>query len=86
MRRFFKRFLFLDRGDGREKEGEKNINVWLPLVCPLLETWPTIQTCAVTGNQTSDPLDHRLALNSLSHTSQGYLLHCIDDETESQRG
>ena len=32
---FFKGFiyLFLDRGEGREKE-ERNINVWLPLVRP----------------------------------------------------
>ena len=27
--------------------------------------------CALTGNQTSDPLVLRLALNPLSHTSQG---------------
>ena len=27
-------YLFLGRGEGREKEGERNINVWLPLVCP----------------------------------------------------
>ena len=26
----------------REKEREKNINVWLPLVCPQLGTWPAI--------------------------------------------
>ena len=46
---FFKDFiyLFLDRGEGREKEGEKNINVWLPLECPLLGTWPATQTCAL---------------------------------------
>ena len=31
---FFKRFyLFLMRGDEREKERERNINVWLPLAC-----------------------------------------------------
>ena len=27
-------YLFLERGGGREKEKERNINVWLPLVCP----------------------------------------------------
>ena len=43
-------YLFLDRGEGREKEGEKNINVWLPLECPLLGTWPSTQACAPTGN------------------------------------
>ena len=30
-------YLFLDRGEGREKEREININVWLPLACPHTE-------------------------------------------------
>ena len=63
-------YLFLDRGEGREKERDRNINVWLPLACPLLGAWPTTQACALIGNQTSDPLVHRLALHPLSHTSQ----------------
>ena len=68
---FFKDFiyLFLEREEGREKERERNINVWLPLSCPSLGTQPTSQACALTGNQTSDPLVSRLALNPLSHTS-----------------
>ena len=57
-----------------EKETERNINVWLPLVCPPLGTWPATQARALTGNQTSDPLVFRLALNPLSHTSQGCIL------------
>ena len=48
-----------------------NINVWLPLARPLLGTWPTTQACALTGNQTCDPMVCRPALNPLSHTSQG---------------
>ena len=56
-----------------EKERERNINVWLPLLYPLLVTQPTTQACALNGNQTSDPLVHRLAFNPLSHTSQGFL-------------
>ena len=44
-------FLFLERREVREKEGERNINVWLPLTCPLLGTWSTTQACALTGNQ-----------------------------------
>ena len=32
------------------------------------------QACALTGNQTSDPLVDRLVLNPLSHTSQGLKL------------
>ena len=63
--------LFLERGEGREKEREKNINMWLPLACPLLGTWPTTQACALTGNQTSSPLAGRPMLNPQSHISQG---------------
>ena len=55
-----------------EKDRERNINVWLPLARPLLETWPTTQACVLTRNRTSNPLVCRLALSPLSHTSQGY--------------
>ena len=61
--------LFLERREGREK-GKRNVNVWLPLACPLLGTWPATQACALTGNRTNDPLVCRLALNPLSHISQ----------------
>ena len=64
-------YLLLERGEGKEKERERNINVWLPLACPQLGTWPANQACPLTGNQTGDSLVHRLALNALSHTSQG---------------
>ena len=47
--------------------------MWLPLACPQLGTWPATQACALTGNQTGDPLVHRPVLNPLSHTSQGYV-------------
>ena len=67
-------YLFLERGEGkeeeREKEWERNFNQ-LPLPCPLLGTWTATQACALTGNQTGDPLVHRQALNPASHTSQG---------------
>ena len=46
-------YLFLDRG--REEERERNIHLWLPLMSPLLGTWPTAQACALTGYGTSDP-------------------------------
>ena len=73
--RFKKDFicLFLEREEEREKERKRNINVFLPLACPLLGTWPATQACALTENQTSNPLVHRLALNPLSYTSQGLL-------------
>ena len=67
-------YLFLEKGEGREKERERNINVWLPLVHPLLGTWPSTQAWAMTGNRTGDPLVRRPALSPLSHTSQGILL------------
>ena len=63
-------YLFLERGEGREKEKERNINVWLPLMRPLLGSWPATQACALNGDQTREPLVHRLMLNPLSHTSQ----------------
>ena len=70
---FFKKrlYLFLGRREGREKERERNINVWLPLTLPLLGTWPATHECTLTGNQTGDPLGHRPVLNPLSHTRQG---------------
>ena len=48
----FKDFIYLslDRGEGRKKDRERNINVWLPFTCPQLGTWPTTQACALTGN------------------------------------
>ena len=70
---FFKKYfiyLFLERWERREKERERNINMWLPLVYPPLGTWPSTQVCALTGNQTGNPLVPRPALNLLSHTSQ----------------
>ena len=46
---FFK-VLLIFRESGREGEKEeRNINVWLPLMHPLLGTWPTTQACALMG-------------------------------------
>ena len=62
-------FLFiLGRGEGREKEKERNID-WLPCMCP---DWgpnpqPT-QTCALTGNQTGNLSACKMTPNQLSHT------------------
>ena len=64
-------FIYFYRGEEGEKEREGNINVWLPLSCPLLGTWPTIQASTLTGNRTGDPLVCRPARSSLSNTSQG---------------
>ena len=48
--------------------------MWLPFTWPLLGTWPVSQACALTGNRTGKPLVLRLALNPLSHTSQGSII------------
>ena len=50
---------------------ERKINVWLPLMLHFLGTWPETQACALTRNQTGDPLVCRPVLNPLNHTSQG---------------
>ena len=67
-------FMYFYTGKEREKGRERNISVWLPLEHPLLGTWPTAQACALTGNQTFNPLVRRPVLNPLSHTSQGRFL------------
>ena len=36
-------YLFLERGEAKEKEKERNINVWLPLTHTLLGIWPIPQ-------------------------------------------
>ena len=49
--------------------------MWLPLVCPTLGTWPATQACVLTLNYMDDHFVRRLALNPLSHTSQGGTQH-----------
>ena len=55
--------LFFLRGAGREKRWERNINVWLPLECPLLVTCSATQACALTRKPTHNPLFHRPVLD-----------------------
>ena len=69
--KFLKKFyLFLDRGEGREKE-KRNIFVWLPLMRPLLGTWLATQVRARTGNTNVTLWFAVPTLSPLSHTSQG---------------
>ena len=68
-------YLFLERGEGREQEGKRNISVRLPFTRTLLETRPATQACALTGNPTSDPLVSRTVVNPLSYASQGLNKH-----------
>ena len=58
-----KNYLFIFGEREREGERERNIDVWLPLVCLQLGTWPATQACALPGNRTCDPLIHRPAFN-----------------------
>ena len=72
---FLKKILFiyfLESEEGKEKERERNINVWLPLERPLLGTWPATQAYALTRNWTGHPLFCRPVLNPLSYTSPGW--------------
>ena len=75
---FLKRFyVFIFRE--REKERERNISVWLPLVHPILGTWPATQACALTGNRTGNPLLHSPVLNPPSCTSQASKFFLMQD-------
>lgn len=71
-------FIIIFEREGRkeEREGEntdvceRNMN-GLPLDHPQWGTWPVTKTCALSGDQTSDPSVHRPALNPFSHTTHG---------------
>ena len=65
-------FIFRQRGRKREREGEKHQCVVAFHAPPYWGPGPATQACALTGNQTGDPLVRRLALNPLSQTSQGH--------------
>ena len=79
-------YLFIcERGEGSEKERERNIDVWevhwsVPLTAPQLGTWPTAQACDLTGNQTSNLSVHGLSLNPLNHTIQDIEWNLVDAE------
>ena len=86
-RLFLKRILFIyfyrEGTGGRRKErgGETSISQryinLLPLTCSQLGTWLATQACALTENQTGDPLVCRRTLNPLSHTSLGSTRHLV---------
>ena len=71
---FLKRFyLLIFREKGREGEREKYQCVVASDASPL-GTWPATRACALTRNQTGDPLVYKPALSPLNYTSQGPLL------------
>ena len=68
---FYFIYLFLERGEERET----NINVCLPLMRPLLGTWPATQACALTGNRKGDPFASQSSTQSTEPYQPG--LRCI---------
>ena len=74
---FFKDFIYLfsESGEGKKKERERNVNVWLPPLLPQLGTWPTTQACALTGNQMGNLPVHKQELNPRSLTNQGLMAY-----------
>ena len=64
-------YLFLERGGEREKEGEKHQCMAVSYAAPHWGPGLQLRHVSSTGNETSNPLVCRLALNPLSHTSQG---------------
>ena len=58
----------------REEKGGRETSMWGCLLhTPYWGPGPQPRPVPVTGNQTGDPLVHRLALNLLNHTGQGAL-------------
>ena len=52
---------------------------------PQLGSWPETQACALTGNQTGNPLVCRPALNPLSYTSQAKIISFVDFRERKRR-
>ena len=78
----FKKYFiyFFMEGKGAEREGKRRRKRGRETsMCgcfshgPYWGTWPTTQACSLTGNQTGDPLVHRLVFNPLSKAI--FLLH-----------
>ena len=72
-------YLFLNRGEGREKERERNVSLLCERetsICFCLSyvphwTEPTTQACTLAGNQTGDLRLCGPTPNQLSHAGQG---------------
>ena len=71
---FTRFYLFIFREGVREGDREGTSNVWLPL---MPSTGNSSQACALTGNRTSNSLVCSLALNPLSHNSQGNIKYLL---------
>ena len=70
--------LFLERGEGREKERERNISVWLPLTYPLLGTWPVTQACALEWESNQGPFRSQAGTQSSKPHQPGHHLEIVN--------
>ena len=70
---FFFKVLFIFRGKGGRKRGRTTSMCGYLSCAPYWGTWPTTQACALTGNQTSNPLLRRPILSPLIYTNLGTL-------------
>ena len=64
-------YLLLEKGEGREKERERNITVWLPLMCLQLGTWPATQACALDWESNRRPLGSQASTQSTELSKPG---------------
>ena len=80
---FFLKNLFLERGGGREKERERNINVWLPLRHPLLGTGPSTQAWALIWEWNEQPFGSQAGTQSAEPHQPGPYLRCWKRISES---
>ena len=71
--RFLKDFiyLFLDRGEGREKERERSINVWLLPTRPPLGTRPETQAQAPVWETNRQPSGSQGSVHSVEPHQEG---------------
>ena len=71
---FFKDFIYLfiyfQRGEGLEREGEK---LWLPPGHPLLGTWPTTQACALHWESNPQPFGLQASAQSTKPRQLGLM-------------
>ena len=74
---FLKDFInFIFRlGEGREKERERNINVWLPLMHPLLGTWPITWACVLDWEAKQWPFGSQAGTQSTEPHQLGLFFH-----------
>ena len=77
-RTFFKRFyLLIFREREREGERERNINMWLPLMRPLLGTWSATQACALDWESHWRPFGSQACTESSELHQPGLTTHLL---------